>query len=141
MTEISRRLGAKKGASTLLVLFIPSRDRCDAPIDQDFWVNQSLNALGLLFGGATAFPRGRGVWRDDAQGGKLLFDEPVVIQCYTGAELLDQNADELRDFLHWMGRDARQGAIGLVIDRKYLEISFPLNEPNNPPTRKTKRRK
>jgi hypothetical protein len=82
MTEISRRLGARKGASTLLVLFIPSRDRVDSPIDQDFWVTESLNALGLLFGGATAFPRGRGVWRDDAQGGKLLFDEPVVIQCY-----------------------------------------------------------
>jgi hypothetical protein len=25
-----------------------------------------------------------------------------------------------------MGREARQGAIGLVIDRDYLEIGFPL---------------
>jgi hypothetical protein len=66
------------------------------------------------------------VWRDDAQGDKLLFDEPVVIQCYTSEETLDQEADRLRDFLVRMGREARQGAIGLVIDRDYLEIRFPL---------------
>ena len=35
----------------------------------------------------------------------------------------------MREFLHRMGREARQGAIGLVIDRDYLEIGFPLEEP------------
>src|SRR5258705_187512 len=79
-------LGASKSASTLLVLFIPSKDRSDQPIDQAYWVEEALKALGELFGGATAFPQGRGVWRDDAQGGKLLFDEPVVIQSYTSEE-------------------------------------------------------
>jgi hypothetical protein len=28
-----------------------------------------------------------------------------------------------------MGKEARQGAIGLVVDRDYLEIRFPLKEP------------
>lgn len=32
-----------------------------------------------------------------------------------------------------MGHEAKQGAIGLVIDRDYLEIGFPLEEP--PPRR------
>ena len=50
-------------------------------------------------------------------------------------------AQELRDFLDRMGRDARQGAIGLVIDRDYLEIGFPLEEPpNGSPRRRKKRR-
>ena len=40
-----------------------------------------------------------------------------------------------------MGREARQGAIGLVIDGDYLEISFPLEQPTNPQKAKgTKRR-
>ncbi len=43
-----------------------------------------------------------------------------------------------RDFLQRMGREARQGAIGLVIDRDYLEIGFPLE--TAPPTKKKKRR-
>jgi hypothetical protein len=79
MVDFSKALGASKGASTLLVLFIPSKDRDDQPIDQGFWVEKALQTLGTLFGGATAFPQGRGAWRDDVQGGKLLFDEPVVI--------------------------------------------------------------
>jgi hypothetical protein len=74
MSKIAERLGASKAASTLLVLFIPSKDRSDEPIDQGFWVQEALAVLGRLFGGATAFPQGRGVWRDDAQGGLLLFD-------------------------------------------------------------------
>src|SRR5262249_9106801 len=130
--HFARQLGASKAASTLLVLFIPSRDRADEPIDQDFWVSEALAVLGRLFGGATAFPHGRGVWRDDGQGGQLLFDEPVVIQCYTSVEALDQRADDLKEFLYRMGREARQGAIGLVVDRDYLEISFPLEQPASP---------
>jgi hypothetical protein len=139
VAHFAHELGASKAASTLLVLFIPSRDRADEPIDQDFWVSEALAVLGRLFGGATAFPQGRGVWRDDAQGGRLLFDEPVVIQCYTTVEALDQRADDLKEFLYRMGREARQGAIGLVVDRDYLEIGFPLEQPASPRPKRRKR--
>jgi hypothetical protein len=126
MADYATALGASKGASTLLVLFIPSRDRADVAIDQGYWVEEALKTLGTLFGGATAFPQGKGVWRDDAQGGKLLFDEPVIIQCYTTEQAIENRTTDLRRFLHRMGHEARQGAIGLVIDRDYLEIGFPL---------------
>lgn len=141
MTDFAKALGASKGASTLLVLFIPSKDRTDQPIDQGHWVEEALQALGTLFGGATAFPQGKGVRRDDAQGGKLLFDEPVVIQCYTSEQAIESRADELKAFLHRMGREARQGAIGLVIDRDYLEIGFPLEETPAPKRPKGKKRR
>jgi hypothetical protein len=128
MPDYATLLGASKSASTLLVLFIPSKDRYDAPIDQRYWVTEALAVLGRCFGGATAFPQGHGVWRDDAQGGKLLLDEPVVIQCYTSEEALEEQAAQLREFLVRMGTEARQGAVGLVIDRDYLEIGFPLEQ-------------
>lgn len=140
MPDLAAALRASKAESTLLVLFIPSKDRGDRPIDQEYWVTEALRVLGFLFGGATAFPQGKGVWRDDAQGGKLLFDEPVVIQCYTTEEALEQQAAALRDFLHRMGREARQGAVGLVIDRDYLEIGFPLEEPARPSQPRRKKR-
>jgi hypothetical protein len=139
MPDFAAALGASKAASSLLVLFIPSKDRSDTPIDQPFWVNETLTVLGTLFGGATAFPQGRGIWRDDAQGGKLLFDEPVVIQCYTSGQMLEQHMQRLGEFLRRMGREARQGAIGLVIDGDYLEIGFPLEE--TPPPPKTRKRR
>lgn len=121
-------LGASKAQSTLLVLFIPSVDRDEQPIDQATWVHRALEVLGELFGGATAFPQGQGVWRDEAQGGRLVFDEPVVVNCYTSEALLKAEAPKLRHFLMEMGEQTNQGAVGLVIDRDYLEITFPLRE-------------
>jgi hypothetical protein len=126
MADYATQLGASKSASTLLVLFIPSHDRHQQPIDQEYWVGAALEVLGRCFGGATAFPQGRGVWRDDDQGGLLLFDEPVVIQCYTSEEALEQQVTPLQQFLLRMGNEAQQGAVGFVIDRDYLEIQFPL---------------
>jgi hypothetical protein len=66
MPDFAVALGASKAASALLVLFIPSKDRRNKSIDQRYWVKETLNVLGILFGGATAFPRGEGIWRDDA---------------------------------------------------------------------------
>lgn len=124
MTDWPTRFEANKSAATLLVLFIPSVDRDSQPIAQDDWVTEALDVLGRCFGGATAFPQGRGVWRDDAQAGELIYDEPVIIECYTCEEALDEYSDNLRDFLVRMGSETRQGAVGFVIDRDYLEIAF-----------------
>ena len=125
---VGQLLGATKTEGTLLVLFIPSVDRASQPIDQETWVSRALEVLGKLFGGATAFPQGRGVWKDDAQGGQLVFDAPVIINCYTSEALLEAEAPRLRQFLVDMGENTNQGAVGLVIDRDYLEIQFPLEE-------------
>ncbi len=88
-------------------------------------MDEALRALGSLFGGGTAYPRGRGIWRDDEQGGELHFDDPVVIQCYTSGDLLGSQAQSLSEFLRRMGRETKQGAVGFVIDREYLEIRSP----------------
>ena len=115
--------------STLLVLFIPSANRFGRSLgkqEQDRWVRKALQVLGENMGGATAFPRGLGVWRDDDQGGKLVWDKPVLIQCYTDEVTLEQNAAPLREFLIEMGTETSQGAVGFVVDRDYYEIQFPL---------------
>jgi hypothetical protein len=38
------------------------------------------------------------VWRGDRRGGRLVFDEPVILNCYTSEPALEANADELREF-------------------------------------------
>jgi hypothetical protein len=119
--------GVSKSESTLLVLFIPSVDRHTQPIDQPAWEKAALEVLGKCFGGATAFPKGRGVWRDDQQAGKLIFDEPIVIHCYTSLEAIKHHHGEFRDFLVKMGTETHQGAVGFVIERTYMEIRFPLS--------------
>lgn len=50
----------------LVVLFVPSVQRDGTtPIDQDRRVDAALEMFGRVFGGATAYPKAKGIWRDD----------------------------------------------------------------------------
>lgn len=110
--------------TSLIVIFVPSKDRNGNPIDQDYWVDEVLTTLGRLFRGATAYPRGKGVWRDDERGGALLKEEPVIVFSYPAAEAVTQEAlTQLYDTLSRMGRETNQGEIGVVIDGKYYGIT------------------
>ena len=54
----------------LMVLFVPSVERDGTtPIDQAYWRDAVLELLGQVFGGATAYPKAIGIWRDDDRGG------------------------------------------------------------------------
>lgn len=113
------------GKRTLLVLFIPSVERDgETPIDQERWVNEALKMLGEVYGGATAYPRAKGVWRDGERGGALVFDEPVVIHCYTTPK--DARSPvrlaRLGAFCRRLGRETAQGEVGLVIADHYYAI-------------------
>ena len=130
MPTLGQLLRASKAQSTLLVLYIPSADRQGKalpPRVQARWVRRALTVLGMHMGGATAFPRGLGVWRDDARGRKLVWDKPVLIQCYTSEETLEAKAAALREFLLDLGTQTNQGAVGFVIDHDFYEIQFPLS--------------
>jgi hypothetical protein len=109
----------------LVVLFVPSVARDGTrPIDQPRWVDSSLEMFGRVFGGATAYPKAKGIWRDDERGGALIKDEPVVVHCYTTpADIQDAgNLAELGSFCRTMGREAQQGEIGLVVGDEYFAI-------------------
>jgi hypothetical protein len=109
---------------SLVVVFVPSKDRDGKPIDQDYWVDEVLTALGQLFRGATAYPRGKGVWRDDERGGGLVREEPVLIFSYVAEEALTQDAlATLARTLRRLGREANQGEVGIVIDGRYYGIT------------------
>ena len=93
-------------------------------VDQDRWVREALEMFGRIFGGATAYPRAKGVWRDDERKGALVFDEPVVIHCYTSLEDIEDDSKlaELGAFCRRMGREAKQGEVGLIIAGEYIAI-------------------
>lgn len=80
--------------------------------------------FGHVFGGATAYPKAKGVWRDDERGGTLVKDEPVVVHCYTtpGDVQDSENLAELGRFCNRMEREAKQGELGLVVGDEYFAI-------------------
>jgi hypothetical protein len=113
------------GKRVFVVPFVPSVQRDgQTPIDQDFWVQESLQMFGKVFGGATAYPKARGVWRDDERDGALVFDEPVVVHCYVTPDAIEdeRHLQHLAAFCRRMGRDTEQGEIGLVIADDYFAI-------------------
>lgn len=109
----------------LVVLFVPSVERDGTtPIDQSHWVDEALEMFGRVFGGATAYPRAKGIWRDDERGRVLVKDQPVVVHCYTTPVDIQasRNLGELGSFCRRMGREARQGEVGLVVGDEYFAI-------------------
>jgi len=118
-------IASQRHKRVLVVLFVPSADRAGNPIaHQATWVDAALSCLGKLYGGATAYPKARGVWRDDERGGTLIMDEPVVIHCYTTPEDVEkeENLVALGAFCRRMGRETNQGEVGLVIGDEYIAI-------------------
>jgi hypothetical protein len=111
--------------SVLAVLFVPSVERDGrTEIDQPGWVDAALEMFGRVLGGATAYPKARGIWRDDERHGALVRDEPVVVHCYTTPVAIEdaRNLADLGSFCRRMGREARQGEVGLVIGDEYFAI-------------------
>jgi hypothetical protein len=125
VSDLHQSLGAGPPAGVdQVTLFVPSVDRVGDPIDQAYWTERALTTFGRLFRGATAFPPGRGVWRDDERGGVLVYDDTQMVTSYVPSDLLDDDdtVKRLRSFLCKMGRDANQGEIGIVIGGTYFGI-------------------
>lgn len=122
--EIATALGATTPVGTLHILFfVPSLQRTGEAIDHDFWVREALDIFGRLFRGATAYPRARGVWRDDERG-ELEFEQPTIVFTYANpADFTAQARRRLRVFLHRVGRQTNQGEVGIVIDGRYYGIT------------------
>src|SRR5260370_30457277 len=115
---------ALPAGTSLIVIFVPRLDRDGQPIDQDHWVDEVLATLGRLFRGATACRRGRGVWRDDQRGGALLKEEPVIVFSYIADEALTTSAlSAVYRTLSQLGREGKQGEVGVVLDGMYYGIT------------------
>ena len=102
-----------------VIVFVPSHARDKTRLkDQDVWASRALELMGTLYGGATGFPHLRGIWRDDEDGGKLLDDEPIMIQSLAKRVDVENVAklSQLADFLKLMGKKTKQGAIAVVLN-------------------------
>jgi hypothetical protein len=81
--------------------------------------------FGRVFGGATAYPKATGIWRDDERGGGRSSGTSrwSCIATPTPSDIQDaDNLSELGRFCRRMGRETQQGEIGLVVGDEYFAI-------------------
>lgn len=106
----------------LVVLFVPGLERDGTtPVDQERWVKESLEFFGRTFGGATAYPKGRGVWRNDS--GALVYEDTVAVHSYVrSTDLITKRAD-LDTFCKRIAREARQNEVAIFIGADYAGCS------------------
>lgn len=130
--KLAGELGGDPTLGTVhLLLFVPTVQRDGKTPVPVTWTRRSLEVLGRLFRGATAYPRGLGVWRDDQHGGLLVYDRTTIVFAYvTPGDLTTEAVSELRRYLHRLGRETNQGEVGLVLDGSYIGITrFEEDEP------------
>jgi hypothetical protein len=112
----------EKVKDSYVAVIVPSLNRDGAPVDHELWRNQTVREVSTLFGGATSF-KGYGGWLDQEREGKVIEEEiSLVVSFIRREEWSKTNVCRLKDFLFRMGRETEQGAIGLIVLGRYLEI-------------------
>jgi hypothetical protein len=107
--------------TSLLVIFVSSRDRNGQAIDQEHWVDEVLTTLGRLFCGATTYAcvGESGLMMNIAEG-SFRGSLSSFFVCIRGRPN-HQRLPELHCTLSRMGRQANQGEIGVVTTANTIE--------------------
>ncbi len=114
--------GAEVPKDAYVAVFIPSETRDGQTLEHEHWRDEAVRVMSRLFGGATSV-RGFGGWLDAEQGGQVKEEEiSMVFSFISECEWSKENVLQLKEFLYRMGREAEQGAVGLHVMGKYLEI-------------------
>jgi hypothetical protein len=101
----------------VVILFIPSHDKKKKRLpDRDQWASAAVDLFGRLYGGATAFTGLSGTWMDGS--GNLIDDEPIMVQSLARREDVEdpEKLHQLSEFCKKLGRETKQGAVGLVLN-------------------------
>ena len=119
--DIIAALGGTTDYGQRFAIYIPSKDRDGATVDQATWIDAPLRLLTDIAGGATAMPPVTGAWRNP-QTGQVVIEEPVVVYAYVRPAPFVARLPELAAFIRRMGRETNQGAIALEFDGNFFTV-------------------
>lgn len=123
--DMAAALGANAGyRAQRFAMYIPNKDRDGVETgDQRRWVLEALRLLTRLNGGATAEPAVEGVWQ--GPGAPAVWEHPVIVYSFIDGRRFFDEFVTVREFLHRMGRETRQGEVVAVFeDRLYRITAF-----------------
>jgi len=105
-----------------LLVFVPEGERTpkSVPVElHDPWTTHLLRLLAGFFGGATAYGRGVGVWRNAAS--EIIWDRVTVVESWIRPDVPDAQMDELWQELEKMRVDLKQDRVGCILDGEWFD--------------------
>jgi hypothetical protein len=122
--DIADQLGAEEGVShQVLTLYIPDKDRYGNEIGtQRKWILEAAQLLAAMGGGVTIMPPTEGGWFDE-ENDVIIWERPVVVYTYIKPDRFVERLQQLREYLHRMGRETDQGEIAAEFDGQFYRIT------------------
>jgi hypothetical protein len=115
-------LGAAEGASSeCLTLYIPSKDSAGNDFEQRPWVEEALDLLSGIGGGATVLPPAARAWLNP-ETGALIREDVVLAYTYVDPDKFEASLGMLREFTHRLGRETRQGEVAVEFAGRLYKI-------------------
>lgn len=115
-------LGAAESASIqCLTFYIPSKDADGNDFDRTPWIDEALELLSAIGGGATVLPPAEGAWFNPETG--LFVKETVVLTyTYVDPDRFVAALGQIRRFAHRLGRETRQGEVIIEFANRLYKI-------------------
>jgi len=114
-------LGAAKSSSQCFSAYIPNKDQHGNEIgNQRKWVLEAIRLLSEINGGATAMPPVEGGWLNDSS--VIIWENPVVVYSFIRAENFTLNLSRIREFLHRLGRETKQGEVAFEFEGQFYLV-------------------
>lgn len=122
--DVAQALGAFDATSSqVLTLYIPDKDRLGRELGtQRKWVLEAAEILAHIGGGVTIMPPTEGGWVDEEHG-RIIWERPVIVYTYIKPDAFVAQLPVLRDFLHRLGRETRQGEVAVEFDGVFYRIT------------------
>lgn len=119
--DLAAAFGVVDSSSQCFSIYVPNKDRHGEEIgNQRKWVLEAMKLLSEINGGATAMPPVEGGWLSDED--MIIWENPVVVYSFIRPDEFVANIQRLREFLHRMGRETKQGEIAFEFDGRFYRI-------------------
>jgi hypothetical protein len=100
-------------------VYIPTTVDVDQQLDTSVYVNEALELLGNLFGGATS-DSAEGVWRSENAG--LVGETVYIVTSYVTQPDLDRHLERILAFVDRMKHELKQEAMALEVNERLMLI-------------------
>jgi hypothetical protein len=123
--DLQAAFGAVESAAECFSIYIPNKDSFGNEFGtQRLWVLEACRLLSEINGGVTVDPPIEGGWMNPSSR-QVVWENPVIVYSYIKDKEFVESLPRIREFLHRMGRETKQGEIAVQFrDRFYMIRQF-----------------